>query len=150
LRSAELADREFLVSLFRSTRPELAMLPAGLAVPLLDQQQGLQEAGYRAAFPQARELIIECRGEAAGRLLLGERPGQQHIVDLSLATGWRRQGLGAAVLRHVQARAREAGLDLVLSVVHDNVVAVHLYLKLGFVEECRDGVRATMRWRAGQ
>jgi ribosomal protein S18 acetylase RimI-like enzyme len=54
------------------------------------------------------------------------------------------------VLRHVQASAREASLDLALSVAHDNAVAVHLYLKLGFVEECRDGVRATMRWRAGQ
>jgi ribosomal protein S18 acetylase RimI-like enzyme len=150
LRPAEQDDRDFLASLFRSTRPELAMLPAGLAAPLLDQQQRLQEAGYRAAFPQARELIIECGGESAGRLLLAESPGEMRIVDVAVAPSLRGRGLATTVLRSLQAGARESGQQLVLSVAHDNTLARHLYLKLGFTEECRDAVRATMRWGADQ
>jgi ribosomal protein S18 acetylase RimI-like enzyme len=150
LRPAEPADAAFLASLFRSTRPELAMLPAGLADMLISQQQQLQELGYRQAFPAARTLVIEADGTPAGKLVLDEQGQELRVVDLAILPLFRGCGLAKAVLRDLQQRARDSSGDVVLSVAHDNAAARRLYLSLGFAEEARDEVRASMRWRANQ
>lgn len=144
LRPAAPDDAAFLSSLFRSTRPELAMLPDGLAGMLIAQQQRLQELGYRQAFPQAQTLVIEADGQPAGKLLLDEQRQQLRVVDLAVAPAYRGRGLASAVLRQLQG----SGRDVVLSVAHDNLAAIRLYRSLGFLEEARDEVRAEMRWRA--
>jgi ribosomal protein S18 acetylase RimI-like enzyme len=53
-------------------------------------------------------------------------------------------------MRQLQQQAQESGRDVVLSVAHDNAPALRLYQLLGFEEEARDAVRASMRWRAAQ
>lgn len=146
LRAATPADAAFLASLYRSTRPELAMLPDGLADLLIAQQQQLQEAGYRNTFPTARHLVVEVGGTPAGKLVLDEQPQRLHVIDIAVAPSFRRQGVARAVLRHLQRQER----DIVLSVAHDNLAARRLYDTLGFKEESRDEVRAAMRWRAAQ
>jgi ribosomal protein S18 acetylase RimI-like enzyme len=146
LRPAADADRAFLASLFRSTRPELAMLPDGLADMLVPQQQQLQALGYRQAFPGAREFIIESNGTPAGRLVLDEQRQHQRVVDIAVLPALRGRGLARAVLRDLQLDGR----DLLLSVAHDNVPALRLYASLGFKEEARDEVRASMRWQSAQ
>lgn len=148
LRPAAPDDAAFLASLFRSTRPELAMLPDGLADMLIAQQQQLQEMGYRQSFPDARTLVIEAGGAPAGRLVLDEQSLHVRLVDIAVAPPFRGRGIAGAVLRHLQRQARERGRDVVLSVAHDNAQALGLYCSLGFREEARDDVRASMRWPA--
>jgi ribosomal protein S18 acetylase RimI-like enzyme len=150
LRPAAPADAAFLASLFRSTRPELDMLPAGLADQLILQQQQLQELGYRQAFPEARTLVIESGGTSVGKLVLDEQRQQLHVVDIAVATEFRGRGFASSVLRRLQQQALETGRDVVLSVAHDNAPALRLYRSLGFEEEARDAVRASMRWRGAQ
>jgi ribosomal protein S18 acetylase RimI-like enzyme len=148
LRPAAPDDAAFLACLFRSTRPELAMLPDGLADMLIAQQQQLQEMGYRHAFPDARTLVIEAAGAPAGKLVLDERSTHVRLVDIAVAPSYRRRGVARAVLGHLQRQAREHGRDVVLSVARENAPALALYRSLGFEEEARDAVRASLRWRA--
>jgi ribosomal protein S18 acetylase RimI-like enzyme len=54
------------------------------------------------------------------------------------------------VLRRIRQQAAGSGSDVALSVAHDNMTALRLYLSLGFVEVARDAVRASLRWRAAQ
>lgn len=141
-------DAAFLASLFRSTRPELAMLPDGLADMLIAQQQQLQEMGYRQAFPGARTLVIEAAGAPAGKLVVDEQSPHVRLVDIAVAPPFRRRGIARAVLGQLQRQARDRGCDVVLSVAHENAPALGLYRSLGFEEDARDAVRASMRWHA--
>lgn len=150
LRPALPSDAAFMASLFCSTRPELAMLPDGLAALLIEQQQRAQEMGYRLACPEARTLLIETDRIPVGKLVLDEQRQQLRVVDIAVAAEWRGRGFASAVLKHLQQQARDTGRDVVLSVAHDNAPALRLYRSLGFVEEARDEVRASMRWRAAQ
>jgi ribosomal protein S18 acetylase RimI-like enzyme len=146
LRPAAPGDAAFLASLFRSTRPELAMLPDGLADMLIAQQQQLQELGYRQAFPAAHTLVIDADGAPAGKLVLDEQRRQLRVVDIAVLPRFRGRGLATAVLRQLQQHQ----CDIVLSVAHDNHAALRLYRSLGFEEDGGDAVRAAMRWRATQ
>src|SRR3954454_24024146 len=111
-RPATAADRAFLASLFRSTRPELALLPAGLAAPLMAEQQRLQEVHYRSAHPAACVLILEAAGEPAGRVILDEQPGMTRVVDLAVLPAFRARGCASTVLRRIQQRAAASGSDV--------------------------------------
>ena len=146
-RPATPADDAFLAALFRSSRPELALLPPGLAEHFLADQQRLQEAGYRAAWPTAQSLIVEADGMPAGRMVIAEQARELRVVDLALAPEWRGRGGAKAVLASIQHKAMAGRRDVVLSVANDNAAAFRLYLSLGFVEESRDEVRAALRWR---
>jgi ribosomal protein S18 acetylase RimI-like enzyme len=85
-----------------------------------------------------------------GKLVLDEQRQQLRVVDIAAAPEFRGRGFATAVLRHLQQQALETGRDVVLSVAHDNAPALRLYHSLGFEEEARDAVRASMRWRAAQ
>ncbi|MGZ5199360.1 MAG: GNAT family N-acetyltransferase [Telluria sp.] len=150
LRQAAPDDAAFFACLFRSTRPELAMLPAGLADQLIAQQQQLQEMGYRQAFPHAQTLVVEVAGTPVGKLILDEQRQHLRVVDIAIAPAVRGRGLASAVLMQLQQQARDSGRDLILSVAHDNAAARRLYEALGFEEESRDAVRASMRWCGAQ
>jgi ribosomal protein S18 acetylase RimI-like enzyme len=147
-RPASEPDAGFLASLFASTRPELAMLPPGLAERILADQQRLQDAGYRDAWPDARFMLIESNGQPAGRLVLAEQQDALRVVDLAVLPALRERGCASTVLRRLQMDAAAGGRDLVLCVAHDNANARRLYLRLGFIEQDRDDVRATLRWPA--
>jgi ribosomal protein S18 acetylase RimI-like enzyme len=149
-RPATAADSAFLASLFRSTRPELALLPNGPAEPIIAEQQRLQETGYRRAHPGAQMLIVEAVGEPAGRVVLDEQVGLTRVVDLAVLPVFRGRGCASTVLRRIRQQAAGSGSDVALSVAHDNMTALRLYLSLGFVEVARDAVRASLRWRAAQ
>lgn len=57
-----------------------------------------------------------------------------HVVAVYVAPSWRRTGLAPALLNHLIAEARTAGLLLLtLSVTVGNTAARQLYLSAGFV-----------------
>jgi ribosomal protein S18 acetylase RimI-like enzyme len=96
--------------------------------------------------PGVLGYISEARDKRRrGFLLLGfyeepDSPPDTFIADLlalAVDPGYRRQGVGRALLRHAVAIARSAGRrhhirEIRLTVAHDNAVGQHLYTTDGF------------------
>jgi ribosomal-protein-alanine N-acetyltransferase len=87
--------------------------------------------------PDVLAFIAELEGEAVGFALVEWPPVQPDIADLvaiAVAPGYRRTGVGRALLRHViasRALLREPSL-LVLTVADDNDAAIALFRSEGF------------------
>jgi ribosomal-protein-alanine N-acetyltransferase len=76
--------------------------------------------------------VLECAGEVAGYGVLMVAAGEAHLLNLSVARGWQRQGLGRALLEHFTQRARDGGADLLLLEVRpSNTAALALYEAAG-------------------
>ena len=150
LRAIGEQDQAFLDALYRSTREDLAQMPADPAfvAELIGMQQHMQTQGLRSSFPQAQYGIVERDGQAIGRLVYEAAPGRLHLADLALLADARGQGAGSVVLRALQACAAQRGVPLSLSVSHANPGAVRLYARLGFVVSDSNAMQQSMAWRA--
>lgn len=153
-RSLAADDLPWLATLYASTREEeLRALgwPAEVLAPFLAQQFSAQHQHYLAQYPQACYLAIEVDGRAVGRLYLDESGDEHRVVDISLLPAWRGQGIGAALLRQVQAAAAALGHAVALNVLTGNTGAQRLYARLGFVAAAQapgDALYLPMRWHA--
>ncbi|HTS52098.1 MAG TPA: ribosomal protein S18-alanine N-acetyltransferase [Burkholderiales bacterium] len=79
--------------------------------------------------------VIECGGHVAGYgvLMIGVR--EAHLLNLSVAAGWQRRGLGRSLLHHFIDVARGCEAQHVfLEVRPSNVAARWLYADTGFRE----------------
>jgi RimJ/RimL family protein N-acetyltransferase len=84
--------------------------------------------------------VAEVDEAIVGRLSVGRdpHPASRHVADLGLmvAAGFRRRGIGHALLEQAVAWAREAGVrKLELHVFPHNEAAIALYEKFGFRRE---------------
>ncbi len=61
-------------------------------------------------------------------------PDQSEILALCVRPGHRRQGIGEKLLNAAADAAQEAGSHLYLEVAEDNVAAITLYTKRGFIQ----------------
>jgi ribosomal protein S18 acetylase RimI-like enzyme len=150
LRAVADGDRQLLLEVFGDTRAaELSVVPwpAEVKAAFVTQQFLAQDAAYRARWPDRRFLVVEVAGEPAGRLYLGESPGELRVVDVTLLPRFRGRGIGTALLRGVCDEAAARGLTVVLHVEHTNVAARRLYERLGLVETTRDDLHARLELR---
>lgn len=77
--------------------------------------------------------VIECEGVIKGYGVLMIGPGEAHLLNLSVETGWQRRGLGRALLEHFVRAARDgAARQMLLEVRPSNVLARRLYADFGF------------------
>lgn len=137
-REAGEADRAFLQRLDASLHGWLDAVE-GLAeeqrVALVDMQTRAREQAYRAAWPQARCLVIEQSVAGAarpiGRIWYARSADALHLVDIALLPEHRGRGVGAACMARLIDEATAAGLALTLQVAEDNP-ARRLYARLGF------------------
>ena len=150
LRAIDAADHDFIDTLYRSTRDDLAAMPVDptFLAQLICMQQHAQVQGMRSAFPQAEYSLLVREGAAVGRLVLDTASDKVHLVELTLSPGARNQGAGSAVLGALQSMAALRGVPLSLSVGLANVAARRLYARLGFVVTGADAVQESMRWLA--
>ena len=159
-RPAGAADRDFLRRLFAESRPELALLPDEVRGPLIDLQFDSQLIQYRRSAPDAVDWILladhDGGTEPVGRCYLSEGVEAHRLLDLVIRQQWRGRGLGRLVLERLQDGAARAGVPLRLSVWHDNLDALRLYRRLGFVTDdgCGDSTGGPagylrLRWSAG-
>lgn len=87
-------------------------------------------------------LVAELNGKLVGHAFL-ERSSLQslsHIGELNIAVhiGWQKKGIGTKLLGQIIEWAKAAGLEKIqLNVRASNNVAIHLYKKMGFLEEGR-------------
>lgn len=91
-----------------------------------------------AATPDARYLVAEAAGAIVGTLQVNRRystwAGQYYgyVEDFCVAEEWRGQGVGAALLAHVERLGRDAGWARIDLDVETGNAAIRLYQRAGF------------------
>ena len=79
--------------------------------------------------------VMECGGHLAGYGVLMSGAGEAHLLNLSVAAHWQRQGLGRSLLHHFIAVARGCeARRIFLEVRPSNEAARWLYADTGFRE----------------
>lgn len=79
--------------------------------------------------------VLECRGEVAAYALLKMGGHPPHLMNLSVAAAWQRQGFGRLLLEHLASLARQfRATEMLLEVRVSNAAAQRLYSNSGFVE----------------
>jgi RimJ/RimL family protein N-acetyltransferase len=139
IRSAAPGDAQALVELADAVgaEPEGWLIADGGWHSVADERRYLKAL---RRYPHAALFVAEVDGELVGRLSLARdpHPASAHVADLGLmvAAGWRRRGVGRALLEQAVAWAREAGIrKLELHVFPHNEPAIALYERFGFVRE---------------
>lgn len=151
LRPVSPDDEAFLRALHASTRAdELDMTgwSEQERAAFLDFQFRAQRDDYARRFPGAEHSIVLVRGEPAGRVWAHEGDGELRLLDISLLPDHQGRGVGTAVLRSLQDRARDAGLPLRHTVLTSNSGALRLYQRLGFEIVDSTPTHHLMRWQA--
>lgn len=141
-------DGEFLFALFVSVRmDEFAPLnrPPALLEPLLRVQFSAQSQSYASTFPNAAHEIICSGGEPMGRMITDDTAEAMLLVDFALKPAYRGRGIGAALVRRLQARCTVLRKPLRLHVARTNR-AICLYERLGFVAVDGTDVYLLMEW----
>jgi len=149
LRPARPEDREFLLSVYASTRTgELAPVPwtDEQKAAFLKMQFDAQDAHYRAHYEGATYDVIEVDGVPAGRLYLHRRPREIRLVDIALLPSFRGTGIGTRLLAELIAESKERGVPLTIHVEMSNP-ARRLYERLGFAPVEEHGVHLLMERR---
>ncbi len=86
------------------------------------------DAGYQC-------WIVECGGDIIGYSVVLIAAGEAHLLNLSIAAGWQRRGLGRALLQFIVGLARDhAAEKIYLEVRPSNAAARSLYGRYGFAE----------------
>jgi ribosomal-protein-alanine N-acetyltransferase len=104
---------------------ELLMEP--LAIPLACQNTTAKRL-VMAGHPEAG-------GEIRGYAILMPVLDEAELLNIGVAAGWQRKGLGRAILREMLEEARNKNMRRVfLEVRHSNAAAIALYHSVGFTE----------------
>jgi RimJ/RimL family protein N-acetyltransferase len=140
IRPAEPRDADALVELGRAVGRE----PGGWLITTTDWRSAGDERRYLKAlrrYPHAAVFVVETdAGEIVARLSLArdQHPASAHVADLGLmvAAGWRRRGIGRALLVQAVEWAQARGVSkLELHVFPHNDAAIALYEQFGFERE---------------
>jgi ribosomal-protein-alanine N-acetyltransferase len=116
-----------------------------LEVVQIEEESGLSRWGWAAYYAELqganRDLMLVARPASAtlesdpiaGYIVARETAGELHINNFAVRTGYRRLGIGSALLEHVlqEARRRKANAAF-LEVRSANHAAQALYEKSGF------------------
>ena len=148
LRPVTEADREFLLSLYGSTRTaELDQVawPPGGREAFVGMQFDLQEGSYRGRHPRASFDVVELDDRPVGRLYVDRGASEIRIVDIALLPHVRGAGIGTRLLERLQVEAASSGRVLSLHVEVHNPAA-RLYERLGFLTVAERGVHRRMEW----
>lgn len=147
LRPATDADRDFLLSVYASTREELDQVawPPGQREAFVLMQFEAQDHEYHRLNPDGSYDVVEVDGHPAGRLYVDRRPGALRIVDIALLPEFRGRGIGTGLLHDLLAGAAEEGRTVSIHVEVHNPAA-RLYERLGFVPVAELGLHRRMEW----
>ena len=151
IRRAQPGDAAALVDLAESVGAE----PEGWLI----SDSGWRSAGEERRYlrtvrrhPDAAVFVAEADAGIVGRLSVARdpHPASRHVADLGLmvAAGWRRRGIGWALLEEAVRWARSSAIrKLELHVFPHNEAAIRLYERFGFV---REGLRTAHYRRGGE
>jgi RimJ/RimL family protein N-acetyltransferase len=149
VRRAAPGDAAALVELARAVGAE----PEGWLITDGDWRSPSEERRYLRTVRRhthAAVFVAETADGIVGRISLARdaHPAGEHVADLGLmvAEGYRRRGIGRALMEAAEAWAREVGVHkLELHVFPHNEAAIALYEGLGYAREGyrRDHYRRT-------
>jgi RimJ/RimL family protein N-acetyltransferase len=143
LRPAEQDDAERLLVYVNQIAGESENITFGPGEFTMSVEEERAFLLVNAESPNSLYLIAEIAGEIAGTLTfsVGKRPRLQHAGEFGtsvLRTYWNR-GIGSYMLAYLINWAKQNGTirKINLRVRVDNLPAIHLYEKYGFVQEGR-------------
>jgi [ribosomal protein S18]-alanine N-acetyltransferase len=136
VRRAEPADAASLVSLAEAVGSE----PGGWLIADGQWRRVSEERRYLRAIRRhsySAVLVAEEDGRIVGRLSIGRdaHPASEHVADVGLmvAEGYRRRGIGLALMEAAEFWARRVGVRKIeLHVFPHNEAALALYDRLGY------------------
>jgi ribosomal protein S18 acetylase RimI-like enzyme len=134
LRPATPADRDFLRTVYASTRAdELALVDWDDAAKaaFVEHQFSAQDQHYRTHYADGMFDVVQVGGELAGRLYVHMGEHDVRIVDITLLPQFRGKGIGGALIGALLERAAASGRVVSIHVEHGNP-ARRLYERLGF------------------
>lgn len=149
LRDATTEDEGFLRQVYACTRAEeMAM------VPWTDEQReaflrfqfDAQDSYYRSQFPDASYQIILSDEVAVGRLYVYRNPTDIRILDITILPEHRAAGLGASLIRDLQAEAEQSNKPLTIWVENFNR-SQSLFKRLGFSIIQEEGYNNLLEYR---
>ena len=120
------ADESFVVALWRDTLAD----PSPRNDPALSIRKKMEAGGDLF-------LVADVVGAVVGTVMGGYDGHRGWVYSLAVREQYRRQGIGRALLRHLEAALAERGcLKVNLQVRTDNAIVVGFYQALGYsVEE---------------
>lgn len=137
-------DDSFLFQVYASTRAEeMAWVPWSTEQKnsFLRMQFNIQRQQYQFTYPHAINQIVQINGIPAGRLIVNRSTDETILIDIALLPEFRNQGLGASLIRSLQAEDKK----ITLHVIRSNP-AVNLYQRLGFIFVGEESLYAKMEW----
>ena len=146
VRGAEEADLDAMVALFAAVAEEGRWIAAE---PPVDREQRRRRFAEDLGSDHTVMLVADAGGELVGQL--GLFIACYGVADLGMlvADGWRRRGVGSALLRAGIEAAKKAGAHkIALQVWPHNQAAIALYERFGFQHEGR--LRRHYRRRSGE
>ena len=146
VREATLADVDRVLELVVAVAGEGRWISVEAPVDVAERRRRMVE---ELEGEQTVMLVAEAGGELVGQLDL--RLARYGVADLGMlvAPGWRRRGVGSALMAEAIARARAAGAHkLALQVWPHNTAALALYERFGFQRE--GYLRRHYRRRSGE
>jgi ribosomal protein S18 acetylase RimI-like enzyme len=145
-RAAAASDRDFLSTVYASTRAEeMARVDWDdrQKADFLEMQFNAQHRYYQENYTDTDFLIILLDNRPIGRLYIARWPEEIRIVDLALLPEYRNKGIGTRLLSNVLDEAAAAGKPVRIHVEGFNP-ALSLYRRLGFEQIGDHGVYLLM------
>jgi ribosomal protein S18 acetylase RimI-like enzyme len=105
-----------------------------------------QERYFRTHFVPALLQVIQIDGRDVGMLNIQERIEEFFIVNLEILPEYQRQGIGTEVIRNLLSAAKRQGKPVALQVLKSNILARHLYQRLGFGVTGENETHYIMAW----
>jgi len=115
-----------------ATRSDLDALMALEAACFGDRQFGRDAMLWILADPNAA-TIVEDRGGIVGSVMVAFDRDACRVLSVAVLPGWRRRGLGRALMQAAEHLARDRGsVEVRLEVGVENAGAIELYKRLGY------------------
>lgn len=105
-----------------------------------------QQERFHQSFHPHELQIIQADGQDIGVLHVQHRAEEIFIVLIEVHPRYQRRGIGAAVLRELQAQAALAHQEVALRVLRVNTQAQAFYRRLGFVVTGHNPTHYLMAW----
>jgi GNAT superfamily N-acetyltransferase len=110
-----------------------------------DWDEAQQDEYFRRSFDPDHLQVVEMEGENVGVLRVERRPDELFLHDIQILGSHQGKGLGSALIRDIQAEARERGLPVALRVLRESRART-LYEQLGFVITGEGAIDYLMAW----
>jgi ribosomal protein S18 acetylase RimI-like enzyme len=140
-------DEEFLFRLYSTTRAEEVQAwgwPEAEAQLFLKMQFTARQRSYQATYPNATYTLVLKTGEPIGQEVVERGAKTIRLIDIALVPAYRGTGIGTLLLNDLIEESRSSGATVELKVLRNNVAAIRLYERMGFVTTQEDAIYKEM------